>query len=114
MFETGVSKQLSPPISLPVTSHSLYEDSISLRINLSFIVIAFCYHSINCPFPLKVPEILYPFPVLVTVNSLDVRAASGMQLPVVRKGNDGWFGADYENHDYKYEYIVTGPGNASS
>jgi hypothetical protein len=33
-----------------------------------------------------------------------------MQLPVVRKGDDAWFGADYENHDYKYEYIVTEPG----
>lgn len=66
--------------------------------------------TIKFTIPENVPEILYPFPVLVTVNSLDVRAASGMQLPVVRKGNDGWFGADYENHDYKYEYIVTGPG----
>ena len=66
--------------------------------------------TIKFTIPENVPEILYPFPVLVTVNSLDVRAASGMQLPVVRKGNDGWFGADYENHDYKYEYMVTGPG----
>lgn len=56
------------------------------------------------------PDVLYPFPVLVTVNSLDVRAASGMQLPVVRKGDDEWFGADYKDHDYKYEYIVEGPG----
>ncbi len=60
--------------------------------------------------PDNCPEILYPFPVLVTVNSLDVRSASGMQLPVIRKDDDEWFGADYENHDYKYEYIVEGPG----
>lgn len=60
--------------------------------------------------PEETPEILFPFPVLVTVNSLDVRAASGMQLPVVRKGDDQWFGADYEGHDYKYEYIVEAPG----
>lgn len=56
------------------------------------------------------PEILYPFPVLVTVNSLDVRSASGMQLPVIRKDDEEWFGADFKNHEYKYEYIVEGPG----
>ncbi|MBR4988954.1 MAG: hypothetical protein IKY85_03465 [Bacteroidaceae bacterium] len=68
------------------------------------------YVTIKFTIPESVPETLYPFPVLVTVNSLDVRAASGMQLPVVRKGDDAWFGSDYENHDYKYEYIVTEPG----
>jgi len=60
--------------------------------------------------PDSCPDILYPFPVLITVNSLDVRSASGMQLPVIRKGDDEWFGADYKGHDYKYEYIVEGPG----
>lgn len=60
--------------------------------------------------PEECPDVLYPFPVLVTVNSLDVRSASGMQLPVIRNGDDEWFGADYANHDYKYEYIVEGPG----
>lgn len=60
--------------------------------------------------PEECPHVLYPFPVLITVNSLDVRSASGMQLPVIRKGDDEWFGADYANHDYKYEYIVEGPG----
>lgn len=60
--------------------------------------------------PESCPEILYPFPVLITVNGLDVRAASGMQLPVVRKGEDEWFGADYDGHEYKYEYMVDGPG----
>lgn len=60
--------------------------------------------------PEECPDVLYPFPVLVTVNSLDVRSASGMQLPVIRKGDDEWFGADYANHDYKYEYIVESPG----
>lgn len=66
--------------------------------------------TIKFTIPDNVPDFLYPFPVLITVNSLDVRAASGMQLPVVRKGDDSWFGADYVNHDYKYEYIVTAPG----
>ncbi len=60
--------------------------------------------------PENCPEILYPFPVLITVNSLDVRAASGMQLPVIRKDDEEWFGADYKGYDYKYEYIVDKPG----
>ena len=60
--------------------------------------------------PESCPDVLYPFPVLVTVNSLDVRAASGMQLPVIRKGDEEWFGADYKDHDYKYKYMVEGPG----
>ena len=66
--------------------------------------------TIKFTIPEETPEILFPFPVLVTVNSLDVRAASGMQLPVVRKGEEQWFGADYIGHDYKYEYIVDAPG----
>jgi hypothetical protein len=60
--------------------------------------------------PENCPDILYPFPVLITVNSLDVRSASGMQLPVIRKGDDEWFGSDFKDHEYKYEYIVDGPG----
>ena len=68
------------------------------------------YVTLKFTVPESCPEILYPFPVLITVNSLDVRAASGMQLPVVRKGDDEWFGADYDGREYKYEYIVDGPG----
>ena len=60
--------------------------------------------------PEACPDVLYPFPVLITVNSLDVRSTSGMQLPVIRKDDDEWFGADYPDHDYKYEYMVEGPG----
>lgn len=60
--------------------------------------------------PETCPDILFPFSVLVTVNSLDVRAASGQQLPVIRKGEDAWLGADYAGHDYKYEYVVEAPG----
>ncbi len=66
--------------------------------------------TIKFTIPEETPDILFPFPVLITVNSLDVRAASGMQLPVVRKGEEQWFGDDYEGHDYKYEYIVEAPG----
>lgn len=68
------------------------------------------YVTLKFNIPENCPEILYPFPVLVTVNSLDVRAASGMQLPVIRKDDDEWFGADFKNCEYKYEYIVNGPG----
>lgn len=60
--------------------------------------------------PESCPDILYPFPVLISVNTLDVRASSGMTLPVIRKGEDGWFGEDYPGIEYKYEYIVTKPG----
>jgi hypothetical protein len=60
--------------------------------------------------PESCPDILYPFPVLISVNTLDVRASSGMTLPVIRKGEDGWFGEDYPGIEYKYEYIVTEPG----
>lgn len=68
------------------------------------------YVTLKFNIPESCPDILYPFPVLVTVNSLDVRAASGMQLPVIRKDDDEWFGADFKNCEYKYEYIVDGPG----
>lgn len=66
--------------------------------------------TIKFTIPEDCPDILYPFPVLVAVNSLDVRAASGMQLPVIRKEDDEWLGDDYEGHDYKYLYTVEGPG----
>ena len=57
--------------------------------------------TIKFTIPEECPSVLYPFPVLITVNSLDVRSASGMQLPVIRKDDDEWFGADYLDHDYK-------------
>ncbi len=56
------------------------------------------------------PEALYPFTVLVSVNHLDVRSESGQQLPVYVKGEEGYFGADWEGINYKYAYTVTGPG----
>lgn len=60
--------------------------------------------------PETCPDILYPFSVLITVNSLDVRATSGQKLPLIKKGEDAWFGADYAGHDYKYEFVVKKPG----
>jgi hypothetical protein len=48
--------------------------------------------------------------VLVSVNHLDVRSDSGEQLPVYIKGEEGYFGADWEGINYKYAYTVTAPG----
>ena len=60
--------------------------------------------------PETCPDALFPFTVLVSVNHLDVRAESGQQLPVYIKGEEGYFGADWEGINYKYAYTVTGPG----
>ena len=56
------------------------------------------------------PEALFPFTVLVSANHLDVRSDSGQQLPVYIKGEEGYFGADWEDINYKYAYTVTAPG----
>lgn len=63
-------------------------------------------------FKFNVPEDFpfFPFNVYVSVNSLDVRTeTTGRVLPVVRKGDEGWYGADNEL-GYKYVYTVTEPG----
>ena len=59
--------------------------------------------------PQTCPEELYPFDVLVSVNSLDVRSSSGMHLPVVRQGEEG-YGKEDNGLGYKYVYTVTEPG----
>ena len=56
------------------------------------------------------PDALFPFTVLVSANHLDVRSESGQQLPVYVKGEEGYFGADWEGINYKYAYTVTEPG----
>lgn len=56
------------------------------------------------------PDALFPFTVLVSVNHLDVRSDSGAQLPVYIKGEEGYFGTDWEGINYKYAYTVTEPG----
>ena len=56
------------------------------------------------------PDALFPFTVLISVNHLDVRSESGQQLPVYIKGEEGYFGADWEGINYKYAYTVTAPG----
>lgn len=61
--------------------------------------------------PESTPDIMFPFSVLVSVNALDVRYASGMEpLPIVKKGDPAYFGNDYEGINYKYEFVVTKPG----
>ena len=69
--------------------------------------------------PENCPAELFPFDVLVSVNDLDVRAASGQSLPIIRRGQDGYDpDEDSDTNDngykydigYKYVYTVTGPG----
>lgn len=59
--------------------------------------------------PETCPDVLYPFPVLISVNSLDPRSSAGVKLPVLRKGEEGYFGED-NDWGYKYVYTVEGPG----
>ena len=54
------------------------------------------------------PEELFPMDVLVSVNDMDVRNASGMVLPVIFKGEEG-YGTD-NGVGYKYVLKVTEPG----
>ena len=54
------------------------------------------------------PQEMYPFDVLVSVNDLDVRNASGMVLPVILRGQEG-YGED-NGIGYKYQLTVTRPG----
>ena len=60
--------------------------------------------------PETCPEALFPFTVLVSANHLDVRSDSGQQLPVYIKGEEGYFGVDWQDINYKYAYTVTAPG----
>ena len=60
--------------------------------------------------PETCPEALFPFTVLVSVNHLDVRSESGQVLPVYVKGEEGYFGQEWEGINYKYAYTVTGAG----
>ena len=60
--------------------------------------------------PETCPDALFPFTVLISSNHLDVRSESGQQLPVYIKGEEGYFGQDWEGINYKYAYTVTAPG----
>ena len=58
--------------------------------------------------PEDCPAELFPMDVLVTVNDMDVRNASGMVLPVIVKGEEG-YGTD-NGVGYKYVLTVEQPG----
>lgn len=58
--------------------------------------------------PDSCPAELYPFNVYISAQSLDIRAASGMQLSVI-DSNSPEFGTNRGSH-YKYVYTVTHPG----
>lgn len=63
--------------------------------------------------PEDCPEELFPMEVLVSVNDLDVRSASGQVLPIRLKGSEGYDpdGVDDTNDNgYKYVYTAEGPG----
>lgn len=58
--------------------------------------------------PEECPQGLFPMDVLISVNDLDVRSESGMTLPVIFSGSEG-YGAD-NGIGYKYVLTVNGTG----
>jgi len=58
--------------------------------------------------PEDCPAELFPMDVLLSVNDMDIRNASGMVLPVIKTGDAG-YGAD-NGIGYKYILTVTEPG----
>lgn len=59
--------------------------------------------------PDSCPAELFPFNVYISAQSLDIRAASGMQLSVI-DSNSPEYGINRGSH-YKYLYTVTHPGS---
>ena len=66
--------------------------------------------TIKFTIPENCPEGLFPFPVLVSVNDLDVRHSAGKPLPVRLKSDGKWYGDETNDLGYKYEYMVERPG----
>ena len=58
--------------------------------------------------PDNCPAEIFPMDVLISVNDLDVRYSSGMVLPVIKVGDEG-YGED-NGIGYKYVLTVTGTG----
>ena len=58
--------------------------------------------------PEDCPQELFPMDVLVSVNALDIRNESGMALPIIKTGEEG-YGED-NGIGYKYVLNVTGTG----
>ena len=61
--------------------------------------------------PEECPRELLPIDVLISVDALDIRNESGMSLPVIRSGDEG-YGAD-NGIGYKYVLTVTETGKQS-
>lgn len=59
--------------------------------------------------PETCPAELFPMRVLLSVVDLDVRAESGMYLPLVREGEEG-YGTYQPDWKYKYVYTANAPG----
>ena len=79
-------------------SAQVYSGSANENVTLMFTIPETC------------PESLFPFTVLVSSNHLDIRAESGDELPVFIKGEEGYFGQEWDGINYKYAYTVTAPG----
>ncbi len=62
--------------------------------------------------PETCPAELFPMKVYISVNELDIRAASGMALSLVKEGDKDWYssGDIGTEPDYKYLYTVEKPG----
>lgn len=58
--------------------------------------------------PETCPRELLPMDVLISVDHLDIRNSSGMVLPIIREGDEGY--GDPNDYGYKYVYRVTKPG----
>ncbi len=53
--------------------------------------------------PDECPAELFPMDVLLSVNDMDIRNASGMVLPIIREDDPGYG----ENNDIGYKYVLT-------
>ena len=69
------------------------------------------YVTLKFTIPGDCPESLFPFPVYVSVNDLDVRYESGQKLPVRLESEvDWWYERPSNGLGYMYEYMVEKPG----
>ena len=70
------------------------------------------YVTVMFTVPETCPAELFPMKVYISVGGLDIRAASGMNLTVVREGDTDWYssGTIKPEPEYKYLYVVEEPG----
>uniref|UniRef100_UPI004055FB1E hypothetical protein n=1 Tax=Alistipes sp. TaxID=1872444 RepID=UPI004055FB1E len=61
--------------------------------------------------PDECPQELFPMNILISVNDLDIRNESGMRLPIIKSGEEG-YGAD-NGIGYKYVLTVNETGKQS-